>query len=167
MVSPASGAAGDFDWRISMAEVGVSGPFSSFPGIDRTLRVLEGHLELVFADAASVHILTPDTAALDFPGDVAARGQPLDGPVLDLNLMVRRGVFHGSIQRLPSGVVPIADGDVAALLLLALQHTTIRVGDGHFALDTFDALHLDRPRVAASLTVDQTVLVIRIDKVAE
>ena len=31
-----------FDWRLSMADVASDGPFSAFPGIDRTLTVIEG-----------------------------------------------------------------------------------------------------------------------------
>jgi uncharacterized protein len=31
-----------FDWRISMATVEQDGPFSEFPGIDRTLALLKG-----------------------------------------------------------------------------------------------------------------------------
>jgi len=36
-VAPEGASLNDFDWRISMAHVGADGPFSSFPGIDRTL----------------------------------------------------------------------------------------------------------------------------------
>ena len=41
-VSPDHAGLEDFDWRISMARVETSGPFSSFAGIDCTLSVLEG-----------------------------------------------------------------------------------------------------------------------------
>lgn len=34
------------DWRLSMATVAADGPFSSFPGLDRTLSVLAGTLGL-------------------------------------------------------------------------------------------------------------------------
>src|ERR1700720_3517473 len=44
-----------FDWRISMARVASDGPFSDFPGIDRTLAVVSGHgLALTIGDAAPV-----------------------------------------------------------------------------------------------------------------
>ncbi|TIN81446.1 MAG: HutD family protein, partial [Mesorhizobium sp.] len=41
-VSPSGAGLDDFDWRVSMARVELSGPFSQFAGIDRTLAVLEG-----------------------------------------------------------------------------------------------------------------------------
>ena len=31
----------DFDWRVSMARVAADGPFSLFPGIDRSLAIVE------------------------------------------------------------------------------------------------------------------------------
>ena len=39
---PGATLAGGFRWRVSMATVAESGPFSSFPGLDRTLLLLEG-----------------------------------------------------------------------------------------------------------------------------
>ena len=163
VAAPASGAVGDFDWRVSMADVAVAGPFSSFPGIDRTLMVLDGRLELSFADPPSVHVLTPGTAALDFPGDVAVIGRPLDGPVVDLNLMVRRGPFRGSIRHQPAGRVRPAGDGLAALLLIALQTTTIEIDAARSTLDRFDAVHLDAPSRAA-VTVSEPVLILRIDR---
>lgn len=43
------------DWRISMAVVAQDGPFSSFPGIDRTLCVIEGAgMELDFGAGGGI-----------------------------------------------------------------------------------------------------------------
>jgi len=36
-ISPQGAGLADFDWRVSMATVASDGPFSVFPGIDRTL----------------------------------------------------------------------------------------------------------------------------------
>ncbi len=41
-IAPAGASLDAFDWRISMACVASSGPFSRLPGIDRTLAVLAG-----------------------------------------------------------------------------------------------------------------------------
>ncbi len=163
IAAPASTAAGDFDWRVSMADVGVAGAFSSFPGIDRTLMVLDGRLELSFADPASVHVLTPGAAALDFPGEAAVIGQPLDGPVIDLNLMVRRVSFRGSIRHHAPGRVLEGDEAPAALLVVALQTTSIEIGGARNTLERFDAVHLDAPS-QADVTVSRPVLILRIDR---
>jgi len=83
---------GTFDWCVSIAQLLTAGPFSVFPGIDRRMAVLEGELELTIAGRA-VRGISPDTPAVEFPGDVPAFATPLGGPVTDLNIMTRRGRF--------------------------------------------------------------------------
>jgi environmental stress-induced protein Ves len=79
-----------FFWRLSMAEVGVSGPFSRFEGYDRTLLLLEGNgMRLDFAQRAPVpldRLLEPVT----FPGDWDSGGTLLDGPCRDFNVITHR-----------------------------------------------------------------------------
>lgn len=80
---------GDFDWRLSVAEVDEDSEFSRFPGIDRTLLVLSGPgLTLHVGDAPPVH-LQPGRAHA-FPGDLAARCT-VTAPTRDFNCMTRRG----------------------------------------------------------------------------
>jgi len=101
VVSPEGASLGDFDWRISMAQVGTDGPFSCFPGLDRTLSVLSGNgIRLAFA--ADGETVTLDRAAAPFPfaADRAVDGVLLDGPIVDLNVMTRRGAWTHSVERL-------------------------------------------------------------------
>ena len=99
-VSPFGAGLDDFDWRVSMAGVTSDGPFSHFAGIDRTLAVLSGRgVELIVADAPPV-VLTPSTPPFDFPGDQPTSARLLDGPIVDLNVMVRRGRRRHSVMRL-------------------------------------------------------------------
>ena len=50
----------DFDWRVSVAEVVVDGPFSPFPGCERTSVMLEGGpLRLRFASGAERRLEQP------------------------------------------------------------------------------------------------------------
>ena len=73
-----------------LAEVAADGPFSAFPGIDRTLAVLRGEgLQLSTGDDEPVS-LTPDSAPHRFPGDLATSARLIGGPLLDLNMMTRR-----------------------------------------------------------------------------
>ena len=105
---PGTGAA-DFDWRISIATVSRGGPFSAFPGVDRELAVLEGVLRLSIhgRDAVSVG---PQSPSVHFPGDVPTSGEPQDGPVMDLNVMTRRGKFSSRMTRLAiEGRCAVAD----------------------------------------------------------
>src|SRR5579864_4206574 len=65
----ASLAAGDFLWRVSMAEVKADGDFSCFPGYERSLLLASGGgMELDF-DAGSPAFLKTPGMAVDFSGD--------------------------------------------------------------------------------------------------
>src|SRR5688572_25695921 len=67
-VHPESAGLGDFLWRVSMARVESDGPFSAFPGIDRTLTILNGAGILLTVDGRDAIALTPDSAPFAFPG---------------------------------------------------------------------------------------------------
>jgi environmental stress-induced protein Ves len=87
-----SGASLDsgFLWRLSMAEVGVSGPFSRFDGYDRTLLLLEGRgMRLEFDQGEPVQLdrlLEPAA----FRGERLTSGILLDGPCRDFNIITQR-----------------------------------------------------------------------------
>lgn len=88
-VSPPGADFATFDWRISTAIVAASGPFSTFPGVDRVLTVIEG--------GAMVLTIGADDSRLDalsepffFPGDLAAAARLEGEALLDFNVMVRR-----------------------------------------------------------------------------
>lgn len=80
---------GDFDWRLSMATVEQDGPFSTFPGVDRTLTVLTG--EGIALTVAGEEARLIPAAPFAFPGDAPAASRLLGGEVTDLNVMTRRG----------------------------------------------------------------------------
>jgi uncharacterized protein len=86
-----------FDWRISMATVERDGPFSQFPGVDRTLAVLKGGLKLQFRDRPTC-VLTPGSAPVNFPGDIDTTGELWGGPAHDLNVMTRRGKWRCTVE---------------------------------------------------------------------
>ncbi|MFF2505443.1 HutD family protein [Streptomyces sp. NPDC058067] len=78
-----------FRWRVSIADVGGDGPFSVFPGVDRTLTLVEGAgMELVVdgEDRTVDERYVPQ----DFRGDVPTDCRLIDGPVVDFNVMWRR-----------------------------------------------------------------------------
>lgn len=77
-----------WDWRISVAEVASSGPFSRFDGVQRWLAILAGAGVRLDFPSASVE-LTPRSAPLAFSGTDPVHCSLLDGAVQDLNLMLR------------------------------------------------------------------------------
>ncbi len=66
-ISPEGASLDEFDWRISIAGTDHGGPFSSFPGIDRTLLILKGATLLTIGDRQPV-VLDPNSAPIRFPG---------------------------------------------------------------------------------------------------
>lgn len=99
-VAPPGAGLDDFDWRISCAQVASGGPFSAFPGVDRSLAVLDGAgLRLDFA-GGEAHALTADCAPLAFAGERAVEATLPAGPVGDFNLMTRRARWGHQLQRL-------------------------------------------------------------------
>lgn len=97
-VSPPAADFASMDWRLSMATVASDGPFSSFPGIDRTLSVLSGTLRLAI-DGTAVDLMEMSPPH-SFSGDAATHGAVLRGPVTDLNVMTRRAGLTHEVRRL-------------------------------------------------------------------
>jgi len=88
-----------FDWRVSIATVGASGPFSAFPGIDRTIAVLQGQGMLLDVDGAK-HELLASGEPFSFAGEAKVHADCIGGETTDLNIMTRRGAFIHVMTRL-------------------------------------------------------------------
>jgi len=87
-----------FFLRLSIATVATSGPFSSFPGVDRTLVLLDGDgVALSFGDGPEIHLDQP-LRPLSFPGEAPVEARLLGGSVRDFNLMVDRGVGSATLR---------------------------------------------------------------------
>ncbi|KQV65111.1 HutD family protein [Rhizobium sp. Root1220] len=98
-ISPEGAALSEFDWRISMATVATDGPFSIFPGIDRTLSIIKGDgMSLAIAGRPPV-LLTQENHPLAFPADVAVSATLASGPITDLNVMTRRAGLRHDVER--------------------------------------------------------------------
>lgn len=90
--------ADDWLWRISVAEVTQSGPFSRFEGIERWFAVLEGD-GVALSTHGERHPLTADSAPFRFDGDLATDCELLGGPTRDFNLMTRSGTATATMAR--------------------------------------------------------------------
>ena len=139
-VAPEGASLNDFDWRISMAHVGQDGPFSSCPGIDRTLSVLTGAgITLAFGDGERVR-LDRGSAPYPFAADRAVDGVLVDGPIDDLNVMSRRGRWRHRVERL-SGEGSLTAGE--GLLVLVARNGKWQVNGA--ALPAGDSAILEAP----------------------
>lgn len=88
---------GEWQLRISVAEIAADGPFSSYEGVQRWFAVIEGS-GVVLSFGGGEHERRPAGDALRFDGAEAPACRLIDGPTRDLNLMLRNGV-RGTLQR--------------------------------------------------------------------
>jgi uncharacterized protein len=135
---PPHGDLGNFDWRVSLAEVRRGGPFSSFPGIDRHMAVIYGRLELSISGRGALS-LSPDTAPLSFPGEVAVYAEPQAEPATDLNVMTRRGRFMARLTRCNVAASTQVGLEADTTLLLALAPLTLCAAGVEDNLSALDA----------------------------
>jgi len=141
---------GNFDWRVSLAEVHRGGPFSSFPGIDRHMAVISGRLELSIS-GRDVVSLSSDTAPLCFPGEVAVYAEPHAEPATDLNVMTRRGGFTARLTRCSAAAATQVRLEADTMLLLALAPLTLCAAGIDASLSALDAARFSAS--AETLTV--------------
>jgi environmental stress-induced protein Ves len=144
-ISPADASLDAFDWRVSMARVASSGPFSRFPGVDRTLAVLAGsgiRLGVAGQDPVS---LGRDTAPFAFSGDDPATAELIDGPIDDLNAMTHRASHRHRLTRIPAAA-PVCVQRMGDLLLAIVREAaaTAWIGPEQHALAVGDTILLDR-----------------------
>lgn len=86
--------ADNWRWRMSVAEVAQSGPFSKFDGVQRWFAVLTGagvRLTLGAQGSEQAHTLTQTSAPLCFDGEQPVACTLTDGATQDFNLMLRTG----------------------------------------------------------------------------
>lgn len=113
--------ASGFLWRLSMARVERSGPFSRFEGYDRSLLLLEGGgLDLDFGVHGSIQIENP-LQPVAFNGDWAAQAALTRGPVRDLGVISDRARVRQEVRvlALGSGPVPIPPGPTVWIIALS------------------------------------------------
>lgn len=122
-VSPDGVGLADFDWRVSMATVATDGLFSVFPGIDRTLSILEGEAMTLFIEGREPERLTQESDPLSFAADAATSATLLGGTITDLNVMTRRGKFTHSVRRVSvDGTINLAPRGGVSLILCHRGH---------------------------------------------
>jgi hypothetical protein len=139
------GLGGGFNWRLSIADVGQSGPFSDFAGYDRVITLIEGNgMILTFNGSMERHVTRP-FEPLPFNGGWQTDCRLIDGPLRDFNLMVARSWGHGSMTVLhPRAGEKCEIGESPVTLLHVFNgKADLEVGTSKFSLAPGDTLHLD------------------------
>jgi len=118
---PGATLAGGFLWRLSMADVAESGPFSAFPGLDRTLMLLSGGgMELDHGDQGR-QVLARPLEPVSFSGDWTTQGRLLAGPCKDFNVLSARGKIRHELTVLELGPAFVALPDAPRLLVYCVR----------------------------------------------
>ncbi|TFW35803.1 HutD/Ves family protein [Massilia horti] len=146
-IGPPDAGFDNFDWRVSLATIAEDGPFSLFPGVDRTLALVEGHGLSLTIDGNERVLQCDDEPVVDFAGESRVYAKLNRGPSLDFNVMTRREHCRhkfgcrrltGSSEFVPGGditVLFLADGDS-----LAVSSDSERIGMVRFDAIAFDSV---------------------------
>ncbi|MFO1415241.1 MAG: HutD family protein [Burkholderiales bacterium] len=113
MVRPHGAGLADFAWRISIADVERDGPFSAFPGVDRTLVLLAGKGMRLSGPQGGTDLCAPFDA-VTFRGEDTLDCALRDGPTRDFNLMVRRDAVRGVLAVVREATQLFAANDTLA-----------------------------------------------------
>lgn len=156
-----------WQWRLSIAEIDVDAPFSTFAGVERELVLLSGHGLRLHFEGGDTHELLPPHDKLRFAGERAVFGELIDGPTRDFNLMWQRDAVDAQLWHRPlvgtmvvfvdapeTWAVHVLAGqarfaDDSGLGALGAGDTAVLAGDGvrrRFVLDGSGGLLLIRIR---------------------
>jgi len=142
-------ATGDpFLWRVSLAQIDSSGPFSDFAGYDRKMVLLQGTgIQLTHGNGQH-RVLKNVGDCVEFAGALPTHCELLGGPCVDLNLMVAESLRSAArVERLVHGVIAAADGE--ATLIFGIESPMSLSGDDGetVRLEPWDLAVLPRGRV--------------------
>jgi uncharacterized protein len=123
-----------FLWRVSVAQIDSSGPFSDFAGYDRKMVLLRGRgIALKFGSGEHCELHSVGDW-LQFDGAMSTHCELLDGPCVDLNLMVSKSLRTATrIERLSEPtLVSAIRGETT--LIFGIQDPLSLDGGGQSAL---------------------------------
>jgi environmental stress-induced protein Ves len=140
-----------WEWRLSVAEVDTAGPFSVFPGVDRSIALLRGKGFALTVDDSDEHIIDTPFQSFDFAGDEPTSCRLIDGPVQDLNLMTTRLSVARRLDfiRIPPG----STWEFRGVDLAVVVAGRVQIGDHELGyLDSIRPTSETRPIEIASLS---------------
>jgi environmental stress-induced protein Ves len=108
-----------FLWRVSVAQIDSSGPFSDFAGYDRKMVLLQGPgIELAHGNGQH-RVLKNVGDCVEFAGAMPTHCELLGGPCVDLNLMAAESLRStGRVERLLGGRIATAEGDTTLIFAI-------------------------------------------------
>ncbi|HEY3180272.1 MAG TPA: HutD family protein [Casimicrobiaceae bacterium] len=169
---PADASMERFIWRASVADIERSGPFSAFPGVDRTLVLLQG-AGVVLTGVGDPLEVRAHYEPVQFAGDISLECTLTEGPVRDFNLMIRRthargelAIVSGSAEAIAPARFQLCYAAVGVCECLLAAHVPLTLHDGNtLIVDSADTgpsvLHIN------PLSSDAVALVAAIDLIGD
>lgn len=144
----------DWIWRMSVAEVARSGPFSRFQGVQRWFAVLGGAgVRLNMGE--HTHELTSRSAPLCFDGAVPVDCQLLDGATQDFNLMVRANRAAARMKRVCGTLSMVLDAPKTIAIYAARAMTTVFLKQDSLKIPAYSLAWQTLP-TGATVQIDTT-----------
>jgi len=142
-IDPPEGGYDAFHWRVSLATISENGPFSVFPGVERTLALVDGHGLTLDIDGSDRVLIGRDEPVLAFSGDSEVKATLNRGPSIDFNVMTRSETCYHLFGRRrltgnPSGFAP--RGDVSVLFLAEGDSLSVSSDDERIGMVRFDTI---------------------------
>ena len=137
---PSATSPDDFSWRLSVAQVDRSGPFSAYPGLHRQL-IVAGDQPLTLVIDDHRRTLGPGSIAA-FDGGASVSCEVARGPVTAVNVMTRPGQVTAQVTIEDAEADLVVESPTAgwSCLVALTQHTTL--GGHSLAMAPQDTLWL-------------------------
>ena len=145
-IHPQRATAESFEWRVSIAQLTGTAPFSRFADITRCLAVLEGVLTLQW-QGGTAQRLTAQSPPLQFAGDAAVSGGVEGGLALDLNLMWQPARWQATMTRLTAnaGARQLQQLRGTFMVCSLAQELHLRRAAAEYILGRYDLLLVEEP----------------------
>ena len=143
-IGPPDSGFEDFDWRVSLATIDKDGAFSQFPGVDRTLALVEGHGMTLDIDGDPV-LVTDGDPVIAFDGSSNVTAKLNRGGSTDFNAMTRSDRCYHTFgrRRLTGTSTCVARADITVLFLAEGETLELRNEKERIGLVRFDAAVLE------------------------
>lgn len=143
-IGPPDSGFEDFDWRVSLATIEKDGAFSSFPGVDRTLALVEGHGMSLEIDGEPTLVNEADPVVA-FDGSAQVIAKLSRGGSTDFNAMTRSERCYHTFgrRRLSGDSTFVARADVTVLFLAEGDALELRNEQERIGMVRYDAVVLE------------------------
>jgi environmental stress-induced protein Ves len=164
LASPPGATLDDFDFRISLATIAQSGPFSVFPGVDRTLSLVDGGNVVLDVGNERKVALSDREPVVAFPGEVPVSATVDGSPTVDFNVMTRRGRCSHQVERRVFRDYTELERRSALTVLFVAEGDTLTVHSDRerMSMVRYDAVVLDREELWTLEAPQATVYIVDI-----